>query len=105
MVAGVIAVVGAIAVPIFLKARLQRKLSQERVSLRTVSQALASYAIDWNADPPDLSFLTRQIVFNPPVRWGRSGHIIRRNISRMAHSSIILEIPFERGREYEYGSQ
>jgi len=76
MVAGVIAVVGAIAVPAFREKQIQRKLLKERVSLRAINGALVAYAIELNADPPDLSFLTRPFALDHPVRWQGVGPIV-----------------------------
>jgi type II secretory pathway pseudopilin PulG len=68
IVAGIIAIAAAIAVPWFLRAQVRGKLSQERGTLRSINQALLAYAVEINADPPDLSYLTRRTVYSPPVR-------------------------------------
>ena len=76
IVASVIAIVGAIAVPAFREKQIQRKLLKERVSLRAINGALVAYAIELNADPPDLSFLTRPFALDHPVRWQGVGPIV-----------------------------
>ena len=47
------------ATPGFLEADLRSRISLEGAKLRMVANALATYSVDWNADPQSIFILTR----------------------------------------------
>ncbi|MCC5875391.1 MAG: prepilin-type N-terminal cleavage/methylation domain-containing protein [Candidatus Sumerlaeia bacterium] len=56
IVVAIIAILAAIAVPNFLEAQVRSKVSRVKSDLRTLSNALETYAVDNNAYPLTVSF-------------------------------------------------
>jgi general secretion pathway protein G len=52
VVVAIIAILAAIALPNFLEAQTQAKVSRARADMRTIATALESYRVDWPEYPP-----------------------------------------------------
>ena len=53
IVVAIIAILAAIAVPNFLEAQVRAKVSRAKADLRTIATGIESYAVDYNAPPPN----------------------------------------------------
>ena len=75
---GVILVVVAmvVGISVWRDKTTATKVSRDRISLRAIDTAIASYTIHWSAAPKDLEGLTERVVFDPPQPF-KSG-LIRR---------------------------
>ncbi len=53
VVVAILAILAAIAIPNLLAAQTRAKISRAKADLRTIATAMESYAVDYNAYPPD----------------------------------------------------
>ncbi len=83
IVVAIIGILAAIAVPNFLNAQVRAKVSRAQADLRTISTAVASYAVDHNGPPPsthgnlgDTSYGYIRFNLTTPVAYLATGLLV-----------------------------
>jgi len=95
IVAAIIAIVAAIAVPNFLEAQVRSKVSRARTDMRTQAVALEAYAVEYRRYPPILRYgddLITPESFTTPIAF----------MTSLPHDPFAAQMPDEPRRRYHY---
>jgi hypothetical protein len=95
IVAAVIAILAAIAVPNFLEAQTRAKVSRARGDMRTIALAVEAYAVEYNGFLPDPDDDPRADLQNPAI-WDQR-RILCRLTTPVAYLSGFSYDPFNVG--------